>query len=415
MSFNPFKEKPKKVFAGIMSWKDLNPRAYNKDSVDPYTKTRIILMNGTEYEAVWFGHNFSRHCNNNDIRRELALSRRVEQQQQKRIAALKPGDENLLETTISYEQLAVDLTAFLAQRATCKNFKDGLDFALLEDFDHLYRYADLLDYDMGIKSEALVGKYTEIMPGRPTIAHHRHPYDSIKPQTSMKKVDLMTAIDAHIITAAEQQTMNYYMNQASFYKNEMGRKLYTEIGMVEEQHVSQYGSYLDPNVTMLECNLIHEYVECYLYWSMVQDETSAEVKKIWEQCLEQEIAHLHAAARLLETYEKKTWEEVFTNGGEFPEPLHLGENKEYVRKVLQKTVRLTANREHFEDVSKLESSADFFKYQKAVNKDEKQVSSHLVIQNYIDQKGQDYRYQEKEHPVKDLRDRKKDNIEIGRK
>lgn len=96
-------------------------------------------------------------------------------------------NETQLETTISYEQLAVDLTAFLAQRATDKSFKAALDFALLEDFDHLYRYADLLENDMGVRAETLVGNYTEIMPGRPTIAHHRHPNDSIKRATDSKK------------------------------------------------------------------------------------------------------------------------------------------------------------------------------------------------------------------------------------
>ena len=30
------------------------------------------------------------------------------------------------------------------------------------DFDHLYRYADLLDFDTGEKAEDLVGRYTEI-------------------------------------------------------------------------------------------------------------------------------------------------------------------------------------------------------------------------------------------------------------
>ena len=69
-------------------------------------------------------------------------------------------NETQLETTISYEQLAVDLTAFLAQRATDKSFKAALDFALLEDFDHLYRYADLLENDMGVRAETLVGNYT---------------------------------------------------------------------------------------------------------------------------------------------------------------------------------------------------------------------------------------------------------------
>ena len=59
-------------------------------------------MNGIEVESVMFKHQFHRNCNNNDVRRDLALTRRVEQQQQKRINWLKPIDETALETTIGY-------------------------------------------------------------------------------------------------------------------------------------------------------------------------------------------------------------------------------------------------------------------------------------------------------------------------
>lgn len=65
-------------------WKDLLVKPYDKNTADPYTKLRVILMNGTEFEANWFSHQFSRHCSDNDLRREIALIRRVEQQQQKR-------------------------------------------------------------------------------------------------------------------------------------------------------------------------------------------------------------------------------------------------------------------------------------------------------------------------------------------
>ena len=112
---NPFDLKPMKIDDSIMNWKEMYPCSYNKCDVNPYTKTRIILMNGTEFEANSFSHQFSRHCNDNDLRREIALTRRIEQQQQKKIQDLKPINENILETTISYEQLAVDLTARLAQ------------------------------------------------------------------------------------------------------------------------------------------------------------------------------------------------------------------------------------------------------------------------------------------------------------
>jgi N4-gp56 family major capsid protein len=178
-------------------------------STDPYTKTRIILMNGTEFEANWFSHQFSRHCTDMDLRREIAVTRRVEKQQQMTISCLKPIDESPLETTIAYEQLAVDLTAILAKREPDAHVKMALDFALLEDFDHLYRYADLLEMDKGIRAEELVGRYTEIMPGRPTIAEHRYPYDNVKPMTNFKSASPITKLNVSIIDATVAQYGDY--------------------------------------------------------------------------------------------------------------------------------------------------------------------------------------------------------------
>lgn len=413
MKFNPFLEKPKKLEAEVMSWKDLAPKPYDKNEVDPYTRVRCILMNGTEYEAVWSKHHFHRHCADNDVRRVVSAVRRSEQQQQKLIAALKPLDENILETTIGYEQLAVDLTAILGARAQDKNVKNALDFALLEDFDHLYRYANLLETDMGVHAENYVGDYTEIMPARPTIAHHRHPYDEVKQPICNKTADPITKCDVSIITAAEQQTMNYYMNLGAFYKNQLGRELYTEIGMVEEQHVSQYGSLIDPTASMCEDMLMHEYIESYLYFSMLNDETDKNIKKIWERLFEQELTHLHEALKLLRKYEKKDWSDVIP-GGEYPELISFHSNKEYIRNVLAKTVHLTADREKYKDVRKLEDSANFFKYQNKVNKEPEKVASHAVILQHIERFGEDYRVEDKENPIKELRDRAKDDMALGR-
>ncbi len=413
MNFNPFEEKPKKLESTLMSWKEIFVKPYDKNEVSPYTKVRCILMNGTEYEAVWCKHHFNRHYPDNDARREVALLRRCEQQQQKLISLLKPIDESILETTIGYEQLAVDLTAFLAQRSTDKTVKEALDFALLEDFDHLYRYANLLESDMGIHAERLVGSYTEIIPGRPNIAHHRHPYDSVKPSINNKEADLITKLDVGIITAAEQQTMNYYMNIGEFYKTQVGRELYKDIAMVEEDHVSHYGSLIDTKATIFENLLMHEYTECYLYYSMLNDESDAQIKDIWEMFLEQEIAHLHHAVKLLNKYENKDWQQVIPNG-KFPELVKLRENKEYIRKVLSDTVLNTADREGYKEVTKLPTEADFFKYQKKVNTVPEDERGHTVIVNHIEEYGEDYRYQEKEHPVKCLRSRTEDNYNVGR-
>ncbi len=411
---NPLEVKTKKVDEYFMSFQKMYPKAYDKKKTNPYTKTRVILMNGTEYESVWFLHQFARHCDEQEIKDALAVVRKQEQQQQKMIACLKPLDESILETTLAYEQLAIDLTATLAQTDVSKNNVEALNFALLEDFDHLYRYSNLMMLDMPKADPAqLVGEFTEIMPGRPTLAHHRYPKDDLRKAMNAEKSDLYSKLVANIITAAEQQTMNYYMNIAQWYKNDLGRQLYAEIGMVEEQHVTQYESLKDPTCTWLEQWVLHEYTEAYLYYSMAEQEVVPHIKEIWEHFFEMECAHLQLACYFLEKYEKTAPSKVI-GGGEFPQLLQLGTNKEYVREVLERTVMLTTNRQRYIDVMNLPANADFFQYQEQVIEDVKTTPSHVVIAEAIAKMGQDYRYQDKTHPVKELQNRKKDNTELGR-
>ena len=409
---NPLKEESKELNECFLSWKDLNPKPYNKKTASPYTKTRVILMNGTEYESVWFMHNFARHCNEKEIKEALAIIRAQEQQQQKRISCLKPIDESILETTIGYEQLAIDLTATLAKHETNKTNRKALDFALLEDFDHLYRFSNLLKQDENIDAKCLVGEHTEITPGRPTINEHRYPIDNLRPHMNAKTAETYSKLVGCIITAAEQQTMNYYMNMAGFYKNEEGRKLYAEIAMVEEEHVTQYESLKDPNLSWLEQWVMHEYAECYLYYSMMKDETDSDIKKIWKEHYEMELAHLKTASYLLEKYENKKAETVIGTP-EFPELLTLGQNIEYVRDVLANTAYDTFCCDDYIDSRSLDKDCNLCKYNKILGRDTKTDPSHLVISNSIKNFGQDYRYETKTNPVDELADRKTDNVTVG--
>lgn len=412
MAFNPFSVKVKPVEEQFENWCEIYPKPYNKWEVNPYTKTRIILMNGTEFEAQWFSRNFSRHCADNDLRREIALTRRMEQQQQKKIACLKPKDESILEHTISYEQLAVDLTASAAGMEPDCYVKAALDFALLEDFDHLYRYSDLMELETGECAERLVGGYTEITPGRPTISEHRYPADNIRRYITAAS-PLITKLHAMTLTAAEQQTMNYYMNVVNLYPTDLGRRLYQEIAMIEEEHVSQYESLLDPTMTWLENLLLHEYNECYLYYSCLMSETDPYVKCVWEECLNQEIAHVQRANELLQKYEGKDYTSVVGEGS-FPELLILHPNIEYVRKVLADTVQLTSVKEDYVNVSQLSPDAPFYYVQNRVNGDGSIVPTHNVICAEIERRGSDYRFECGPNPIPQLRNRRCDNIEVGR-
>ncbi len=412
MSVNPFEVRPKKVKGNYYSISQLALKSYDKYDVDPYTKTRIILMNGTEFESVWFYHQFARNCSNNDLRREIADIRRVEQQQQKRIGSLKPIDETILETTLSYEQLAVDLTAILAQREKNTSVRDQLNFALLEDFDHLYRFTDLLEMEEAQNYKKLIGSYTEIMPGRPTVAEHRDPADDIRFAVNFTLADPITKLNIGTIIGAEQQTMNYYMNVAGFYHSDVGRKLFSEIAMIEEQHVSGYESLKDPNMTWLEKMLVHEYNECYLYYSCYADESDAEIKKVWERHFNDELVHLQRAVQLLKKYEGKDYREVIPVGT-FPMLLTFKDNKKYIREVL-KNIRLTAQCEHYENVGNLDENNTFKLYQNIVVKNPNELPSHIVIDNYIKKNGKDLRYEIAAHPEKVLQDRQHDNVTIGR-
>ena len=49
-----------------------------------------------------------------------------------------------------------------------------------------------------------------------------------------------------------------------------------------------------------------------------------------------------------------------------------------------------------------------------VNNKDIMVASHMVIEKAISLFGKDYRYEDKNHPIEELRDRKKDNTSVGR-
>lgn len=115
---------------------------------------------------------------------------------------------------------------------------------------------------------------------------------------------------------------------------------------------------------------------------------------------------------VLRQYEKKDWQEVIPDA-EFPAPLVLESNIEYVRCVLGSTVNDTACRERYVDV-RTNAPETFIRYQRMVNDPVRNVMSHTFIEDYIRKNGEDYRFEVAPNPVPELRDRTKDNICVGR-
>lgn len=140
MAMNPLEQKGIPVDDQLRSWSEINVEPFDARAVEPYTRTRVILMNGIEVESINFSHQFARMTDNPEIKTKLATMRRLDQQQQKVVNGLNPGDQTPLETTIGYEQVAVDLTAWLARHEPDPMLKQALDFALQEACDLLRRY-----------------------------------------------------------------------------------------------------------------------------------------------------------------------------------------------------------------------------------------------------------------------------------
>jgi hypothetical protein len=395
MPFNPLDQPGIPVDEQFRSWRELNVEPVDIEGGDPYTRCRIVVMNGIEVESIMFSHQFARHTDNPKVKRALALSRRAEQMQQKADNWLLPGSDGPLETTIVYEQVAVDLTAWLARMEPDPYLKQNYDFGLLEDFDHLYRYANLLDLMKGKKAEAITGTVTEIMPGRPNPDEFRHPDDDLRRHFDKHTVDPRSRLHVMTLVAAEQQTMNYYMAAGNIPTDPIARGLYLEIAMIEEQHVTQYESLLDPLETWFEQWLHHEYLEVWLYHSFMEQETDPRVKAIWELHLNMEIGQLNVAADMLARYDGK--DAALLLPATLPPAMTFEPNKAYVRDILAAQVGYRADGLDIVDADG-KVTKDTAAYQSTVNGDGNY--SQDVIDLHVEALGSDYRLQtDGEHPV----------------
>ncbi|RAY11227.1 hypothetical protein DPM19_31205 [Actinomadura craniellae] len=398
MSFNPLEHRGIPLEDQVRSWRELDVTPVDPDHTDSYTKCRIITMNGIETEAIFFSHHFSRFCPDMDVRRQLAEVRYIEQQQQKTVNWLLPGQASVLETTLSYEQVAVDLTAWVARMEPDPYLTQAYEFGVLEDFDHLYRYANLYEMIEHRKAEKVVDQVTEVMPGRPTKLHHRHPYDNVRDPYDRTKAAPISKLHALTVMAAEQQTMNFYMNVGPEYMEPIARQLYQEIGLVEEEHVTHYESLLDPGETWWERLVNHEYNECYMYHSMMQTESDRRVKAIWELHLNMELEHLRIACELMRRHDGRDPESILAP--ELPTPVTFEPNKEYVRNLLATQIDLTTLGAGYVR----EAHERFEKMQERLNAGEK-PSSERVIDEHRDMFSDEYRLQtEGPHPIRSLRE-----------
>jgi rubrerythrin len=343
------------------TWKDLVQKPISKLDDDAFTRVRVILLNGIEAESIRFSHSCARM--NSRLQLALAQVRRKEQHQATMVNWLLGADHSTLETTIGYEQVAIEVTAALAQAEPDPYLAQVYRYGLLEDFDHMYRYSALMDRVEGKDANNILQSYTDILPGRPTVDEHRDPEHDLRAPYQRENTAPLTKLHAYTLMAAEQQTHNFYMNVGPTYADPVARQLYAEIASIEEQHITQYESIIDPNESWLEKWLLHEAVEVYNYYSAVQSEGNPRIKAIWERFLDYELGHLAMVRMLFEDTEKRDAAEILPE--EIPEPIAFESQRDFVRKVLEEEVDLRADGPDF--VARAEEPQSSLDYRRQMN------------------------------------------------
>jgi hypothetical protein len=343
-------------------WKEMAGLPVSKLDVDAFTRVRIILMNGIERQSMRFSHLMSQ-SNDGALRRILAEIRRHEHHQATTVNWLLPADLSPIETTIGYEQVAIEVTAHLAMHEPDSYLAQVYRFGLLEDFDHLYRFSALLDRLEGKDANNILQGYTDIRPGRPTADEHRAPEHDLRDHYDRKSALPQTRLNALTLVAGEAQTQNYYLNIGPLFADPLARQLYAEIASIEEQHVTQYGSLLDPSETWLEKWLLHEAMEVWNYWSCVQTEGDARVKKIWERFLDYELGHLSVARQTFEEQENRDPFEVIPP--RLPDAISYESHREFVRETNAREVDLRADGPRF--VEKQDEPRRSLEYRRQMN------------------------------------------------
>ena len=338
MALSLFDEKGTPLEKQRITWKEMVQKPISKLDDDAFTRVRVILMNGQETEAIRCSHACARM--NAELQLPLAQVRRIEQHQQTMVNWLIGADHSPLETTIGYEQVAIEVTAAVAQREPDSYLAQVYRFGMLEDFDHLYRYSALLDRLEGKDANNILQTYTDIMAGRPTVVEHRAPEDDLRKPYDRKKADALSKLHALTIMAGEHQTHDYYAHVGPFFTDPVARQLYAEIGSIEEQHVTQYESIIDPTETWCEKWLLHEVNEIYNYYGCVQQETNPRIKAIWERMLDYEFGHLQVALAMFKQMEGRDPAEILP--AKLPDPIPFASQRDFVRDILSKEVDLRA-------------------------------------------------------------------------
>jgi len=342
-----------------------------------------------------------------DVRRALAPLRRGALERalllSARLPLCPPAEE-----AVRIEQAEADLTAALRALPGVGLIRPALDFALLEEADQLYRFANLLDAEQEMPAERVTDGRAEITPGRPCIAAHRHPRDAAFRPLDFDAAPLTAVLAVCLMAPVERQLASLYARRAGDAADD-ARPLFAEMALIEEQHAAQYESLWDPRRTPLENLSLRLEALCYAYASFAAAETDGALRALWRAHLADARNDLTSALALAGAFAGAPR----TAGDALPPPFLFGDTAALVRKLMPRQVTLTMLEDSLVPSDLLPGDSRYFAWQRALNGDGC-TPSHRVVCRHAAHYGTDYRFERRPNPIEALQGRRMDNVTLGR-
>ena len=271
---NPYTVVPPRISQGLKDWQSLLPEPLSGDQ--PLRTARLMLA-----AAVLSDMPEASLDVRADFLRETALIRRVEWQQRLQFLSLLPRERPCERVLLALFMLT-ELTAAAAQRETHPRARAAMDFLLPEACDMLYRTANLLSLEYGVSADEKLGGMAELMPGRPCIAAHRHPYDEVQPPIERAQASPQTLLSLFLLSCAASYAARLSAG-ALGESREHARALYAELSLILTEHATQYSSLLGHAGDPCEALTLRAYALCYALDGLRAQEEDAALRLELEQ------------------------------------------------------------------------------------------------------------------------------------
>ncbi|MFR0357300.1 hypothetical protein [Streptomyces sediminimaris] len=300
------------------------------DDRDPFTRCRVMAMSAIETDAALFDDRLVRRCADPETARVLSQLYDVERRQQQTLRGLTPKSGPPLEAAIAHEQVAVDLTAWVARMEPDPALQSTFGQALLEDFDHLYRLANLYETSRRQPTGHGAEDLAAALPRHRAPA--RRPALDGMPVSRHRPAVALSGLHTLTLRVLEVQITHFYVHVGLQHLNPRPRWFDEELGFITEDHLVRQDAAPHSARSWREQLVLREYNECYLYHCFAEQETQPRLRALWEFCLGLELGHLHAACDLMRRQERRDPRGILPP--RLPEPLDFAGNRDYLLTLL---------------------------------------------------------------------------------